>query len=167
MSGQRAMVRRALAKVTADKGNSYQYRFGIAEWYGRSFVHLSSQERRFYSSIQLLPKDQKPAQPCPFLSKPDKVVNCWKPSGICSLRSYQRSLATGEVAMDARGSTVRTTCPSRFEEANTVYRWIGETILGDEKAVAVGETPFLERSHWCNPVMFKFYARSDGSTTCS
>src|SRR5438034_898852 len=122
-----------------------QYRFGIGEWYGKSFIHLSAEERRFYASIQLLPKPEKPPQPCPFLSKGGKVVNCGQPGGICSLRSYQKSPETDVVAVDARGSTIRTTCPNRFEEEDAVYRWIGQTILGDEKAVAIGETPFLER----------------------
>jgi hypothetical protein len=123
-----------------------QNRFGIGEWYGRSFVHLSAEERRFYSSIQLLPKDEKPPQPCPFLSEGGKIVKCWKPGGICSLRSYHKNAESGEVSLDPRGSTIRTTCPSRFEEAGTIYRWIGQEILGDGKAVAVGETPFLERT---------------------
>jgi hypothetical protein len=61
------------------------------------------------------------------------------------LRSYERIAETGMVAVDPRGSTIRTTCPSRFEEGETIYQWIGETLLGDAKAVAVGETPFLER----------------------
>lgn len=43
------------------------------------------------------------------------------------------------------GSTIRATCPSRFEQGNTVYQWIGETILRSSGAVAIGETPFLRR----------------------
>jgi hypothetical protein len=130
----------------SDKERSPRRRFGIGEWYGKSFAQLTSEDRRFYAKIQLLPKAEKPAQPCPFLSDHGRKVNCWKPGGICSLRSYEESVDTKVVSLDSRASTIRTTCPSRFEEGGTIYRWIGETILGDEKAVPVGETPFLERA---------------------
>ncbi len=122
-----------------------QFRFGIGEWYGKSFVQLSPEERRHFASIQLLPKKEKPQQPCPFLSKTGKPVNCWKPGGICSLRSYQKSAETEEITVDPRGSSIRTTCPSRFEEENIIYSWIGEVLLNKKNAVPVGETPFLEK----------------------
>jgi hypothetical protein len=121
-------------------------RFGIGEWYGKSFAQLTNEERHRYASIQLLPKAEKPPQLCPFLSRSGKDVPCWKPGGICSLRSYEQSVETNAVAVDSIGSTIRTTCPSRFEEANTIYAWIGKVILGNGNAIPVGETPFLERT---------------------
>jgi hypothetical protein len=121
-----------------------QYRFGIGEWYGRSFALLSPEERKFYADIQDLPGEARPPQLCPFLSRAGQPINCSKSGGICSLRSYER-LDGDVVALDSRASTIRATCPNRFEEAGTIYRWIGKTLLGDESAVAVGETPFLER----------------------
>jgi|SRR5579864_987496 len=126
-----------------NKKSDYQNRFGIGEWYGRSFTELSPAERRFYASIQL--DEEKPSQPCPFLSKPGKSVPCWKTGGICSLRLYERSKATGFVRINPDRSTYRTTCPSRFEQDNTVYRWVGEVLLGSKKAIATGEIPFLQR----------------------
>lgn len=120
------------------------YRMGISEWYGKSFVRLSKEERRFLAAIQLMPKKERPTQVCPFLSKNGKVINCWKPGGICSLRSYEKS-QMGVVGLDSRQSTVRVTCPSRFEQEDTIYRWIGEVLLGDGSAIGIGETPFLER----------------------
>ena len=127
------------------KARGPRRRFGIGEWYGRSFVELSPGERRFYSGIQLQPKSERPPQRCPFLSRPGKEIQCWKPGGICSLRSYEQSVETSVVSIDSKGSTIRTTCPSRFEESDTIYQWIGEKILGSAKAIPVGETPFLER----------------------
>lgn len=132
-------------KKTSDMKRGAQYRFGIGEWYGRSFVHLSAAERQFYAGIQALPDAERPPQLCPFLTKGGKSVNCSKAGGICSLRSYEKPPDGGVVAVDSRASSIRTTCPNRFEEADTIYRWIGRTLLGDEAGVAVGETPFLER----------------------
>lgn len=116
-------------------------RFGIGEWYGKSFTTLTTEERRFYASIQSLSKDEKPKQPCPF-----KLGNpvCTKAGGICSLRLYEESPATGEVKVAAERSTLRVTCPYRFEQDGTVYGWIGNVILGDANAVPTGQTPFLQ-----------------------
>lgn len=133
-----------LKKVKAGpKRTEYQYRFGIGEWYGKPFVMLTPEERRFYASIQT--KEEKPPQPCPFLSSPGLPVNCWKGGGICSLRSYERSKTTGLVRVNPNRSSYRTTCPSRFEEERTVYRWVGEILLGNSQAVPIGEIPFLQR----------------------
>lgn len=120
-----------------------QVRFGIGEWYGRSFVSLTPEERRYYASIQL--QDPRPPQPCPFLSSPGRQVNCWKAGGICSLRSYERSRSTGIVRPNPGGSTLRTTCPSRFEQDKEIYRSIGKFVLGNPDAVPIGEIPFLQR----------------------
>ena len=132
-------------KKTSGRKPKTQYRFGIGEWYGKSFVNLSADERKFYAGIQELPEAERPPQLCPFLSRLDRPVNCSKPGGICSLRSYEKPPGGTVIAVDSRSSSIRTTCPNRFEEAGTIYRWIGKTLLGDEAAVAVGETPFLER----------------------
>jgi Restriction endonuclease NotI len=128
------------------KRSKSQYRFGIGEWYGKSFVHLKPEERRYLASIQQLPEKKKPPIICPFLSRPGRAVNCWKPGGICSLRSYERHGETQYVALDPHGSSIRTTCPSRFEQNSSIYRWIGEILLNNPNAVAVGETPFLQRA---------------------
>jgi hypothetical protein len=50
-----------------------QYRMGIGEWYGRSFADLTGEERKYYASIQLTPKKDRPAQPCPFLSTKERT----------------------------------------------------------------------------------------------
>jgi hypothetical protein len=125
------------------KKSAFQYRFGIGEWYGKPFVLLSPEQRSRYAALQL--QDAKSAIPCPFLSKPGKQSNCWKPGGICSLRLYERSKTTGAVQIKNGDSTYRTTCPSRFEQDQTIYSWIGKSLLGTASAIPVGEIPFLQR----------------------
>ncbi|MHB1425233.1 MAG: NotI family restriction endonuclease, partial [Gemmataceae bacterium] len=118
-----------------------QHRFGIGEWYGKSFVNLTSQERRHFAEIQQNPQANLPS--CRFLSTKEHPRPCWKTGGVCSLRSYEQ--AGKLVHVDPAGGTLRATCPSRFEEDGEVYRWIGEVLLGNSDAVPVGQVPFLER----------------------
>ncbi len=122
-----------------------QSRFGIGEWYGRPFTALSTKERRQFADIQLLPVNQRPPQPCPFLSNSGRTTNCWKVGGVCSLRKYVRSEPGGEVSVATEEGTIRTTCPSRFEEDGTIYRWIGGEILSDPAALPIGQINFLKR----------------------
>jgi hypothetical protein len=129
--------------VPASKKPNLQYRFGIGEWYGRPFIQLTNAERRKYALLQL--QDEKPAVPCPFLSRPGKQINCWKPGGICSLRLYERSKDTGLVQVSRERGTYRTTCPSRFEQNRSIYSWVGQILLGTADAVPTGEIPFLQR----------------------
>lgn len=122
-----------------------QSRFGIGEWYGRPFTSLSPGDRKRFADIQVLPRNQRPAQPCPFLSISGRTVNCWKVGGVCSLRKYVRLEAGGEVSVATEGGALRTTCPSRFEEEGIIYKWIGEAILNDPDALPIGQINFLKR----------------------
>lgn len=119
------------------KGGQSQYRFGIGEWYGRSFVSLTPTERVRLAELQFsggaIPE-------CPFTSAP-----CWKKGGVCSLRSYENLKEIEQVRIDQRGSTFRTICPTRFEQFGEIYRWIGEVVLNDTRSVALGQINFLER----------------------
>lgn len=115
-----------------------QYRFGIGEWYGLSFIRMSAAERRRYAELQ---SSANPVVPqCPFKPGP-----CWKNGGVCSLRSYQRIKGTGAVSVDDRGSTIRTICPTRFEQSGEIYRWISEVVLENSDAIPIGQVNFLER----------------------
>jgi hypothetical protein len=127
-----------MAKDKAQAGEQPQYRFGIGEWYGRSLVGLTAKERLQFAELQFSSDGTIPT--CPF-----KSVPCWKKGGVCSLRSYQRVKSTGQIAIDARGSTFRTVCPTRFEQSNEIYRWIGEVVLSNANAVPIGQVNFLER----------------------
>src|SRR4051812_1670330 len=129
-------------KLPTPKPRKTQYRFGIGEWYGRSFVTLSSEER---AELAAIPDDAAQKPPCPFLSREGATESCWKKGGVCSLRSYQRTPETGLVQLDQRGSTLRAVCPSRFEQDDLIYRFIAEIVINNPAARPVGQVSFLER----------------------
>lgn len=131
--------------ATRMRGARLQSRFGIGEWYGKPFTDLSPQQRRHFAEIQLMPQRERPPQPCPFLSHSGRTIDCSKSGGVCSLGKYDRSLQTGEVSVASEGGTIRTTCPSRFEEDGKVYNWIGEVILSTRSALPLGQVSFLRR----------------------
>lgn len=134
-----------LTRLGRIKQPQTQSRFGIGEWYGRSFVDLSSQERREFARIQGLRKDAKPVQPCPFQSAPGQQVNCNKVGGVCSLRLYEKARLTDEVSLaPGVNGELRTVCPNRFEERDTIYRWVGETILKCASPIVLKEIGFLK-----------------------
>ncbi len=118
------------------------FRFGIGEWYERSFASMSPADRQANAEMHFAPDASVPN--CPFLSGKDHEVRCWKKGGVCSLRMYEKT-GEGEVRPDLRTGTLRITCPSRFEQGAAIYAWIGEVLLGNEKAVPIGQVNFLER----------------------
>jgi hypothetical protein len=123
-------------------GDSHSY--GIGEWYGRSFVHLSPEERRDYAVAQSLPKKERPSEPCIPRSTASRVVECTKDGGICSLRQYKRDDCTKQVSVAPSDvDFLCTTCPYRFYEDELVFRWIGETVLGHPQPAVVPEVDFL------------------------
>jgi len=122
-----------------------QSRFGIGEWYGKPFTTLSSDERRHFAQMQLVPQRERPPQPCPFLSHSGRTIDCRKSSGVCSLTRYDLSPETGEVSVASQGGLIRTTCPSRFEEGGKIHTWIGEVILRTRSALPLGQVNFLKR----------------------
>ncbi len=76
-------------------------------------------------------------------------VDCNKPGGVCSLLLYEKSATTGEVRpAGGDAGQLRTICPQRFEEAKTIYHWVGETVLGCGDPLVLGEIGFLESPSW-------------------
>ncbi|HXP86474.1 MAG TPA: NotI family restriction endonuclease [Bryobacteraceae bacterium] len=127
----------SLAKKRAPKD---QFRFGIGEWYGQSFVHLTTEQRSSYAHLQALDKKARPAQPCPF-----RGGGCSKTGGVCSLRLYHREGATGHVLpADGDRGRLRATCPNRFLERALIFSWIGDVLLGTKEPGVVAEVGFLE-----------------------
>jgi hypothetical protein len=126
-----------LAKKQAVKD---QFRFGIGEWYGQSYVQLTTEQRFAYAQLQALEKKQRPAQACPF-----RGGSCTKAGGVCSLRLYHRQAASGEVLpADGDRGMLRATCPNRFLEGGLIFSWIGDVLLGTKKPGVVAEVGFLE-----------------------
>lgn len=132
----------ARRRVTTERRES---RFGIGEWYGNPFTRLSRAERRFFAEAQFLPRAERRVQPCPFRSTAQQMVPCWKVGGVCSLRRYERVVGGQDVYVASEGGSLRTTCPSRFEEGGEIYSWIAEVVLGHDNAMPIGQVNFLER----------------------
>ena len=126
------------------------WRFGIGEWYGRSFIHLTTEERRRLAQLQHLKKKARPTQPCPARAAENPNALCTKEGGVCSLRLYELTDEEVLVAANEAGRLV-TTCPYRFREGNLVVRWVGENILGHSSPQIVTEIGFLERAQEIAP----------------
>ena len=122
-----------------------RYRYHIAEWYGRSFVLLTPEERKQLAALQFPPRDASQTPLCPFLSRPGKPVTCWKSGGVCSIRIY-RQTQEGEVSV-AEGALGEpcALCPSRLVEADVSFKWAGDVLLNCPDPFIVAEIPFLER----------------------
>lgn len=122
---------------------SHSENHGIGEWYGRAFTALTVDERRRFANIQRLKPSERPDMPCPFQSHSDKVVSCSKAGGVCSLRRYCLTDHGVEPADDL-SCGLCATCPSRFEEDDLIYRWIGTELLCTPEPAVLGEIDFLE-----------------------
>jgi len=121
-------------------------RYGIGEWYGRSFVRLQPEERRELARVQTLEKRQRPQFACPFRSTPANQILCTKRGGVCSLRLYELDEETARVSAPTReGNQLVTTCPHRFKQERLIFTWIAETLLGCPEPLIVGEVGFLEQ----------------------
>jgi hypothetical protein len=112
-------------------------RFSIAEWHGIPITSLTVEQRRELAARQFTAPGERNPLPCPF--KPG--TDCWKESGVCTVRLYGRD----ETTLDAVISdpVLRTMCPTRFEEDNVIIRWVGETILGCSEPQIIPQVPFL------------------------
>lgn len=113
-------------------------KYGIAEWYGKSYLAVSSAERLLLANAALR---KRAAFPCPFQ---EGTPACTKAGGVCSLRRVE-----GEdgnvVASDNGHGAMCITCPKRFVQGNMIYRWIGSELLGTEDVANLGEIGFLQR----------------------
>jgi hypothetical protein len=156
-------------------------RFGIGEWYGQSFVDLTSEQRLDFAhytppaGAKLSSKDrarlsrlrgfgpprrkempallrlearleaeQAETKPCPF--KEDSLGNipCSKKNGVCSLRLYERTSDGHANPVQGNRSGLRATCPSRFQQDETAFKWASEQILKQPVPTIVREVGFLE-----------------------
>jgi hypothetical protein len=120
-------------------------RFGIGEWYGRSFVNLSAQQRRTVAQTAIAHSNAT-APVCPFRSSAGQQLRCNKKGGICSLRLYNAAGDNGE-AVAATGPTgiLRVTCPERFKQDNIAFRAAALAILETDQPQIVKEVRFLHR----------------------
>jgi len=119
-------------------------RFGIGEWYGHSFVRLSSERRKSYAKIAQQP--QKNAPPCPFLSTETTSITCRKKGGVCSLRLYEHLEGGAAEPVKGDDGKLRVVCPHRFKESDTIYSKVAATLIGTTTPTIVPEVRFLRRN---------------------
>ena len=111
-------------------------RYSIGEWYGRGFEALSPSEihRQANTEIEV---NGLTGTTCPFQFGP----KCNKKGGVCSLRQYRQ---VGDGPVSGIGPVI-TTCPHRFLEAGSIFRWVGETLLQTAEPIVLSQIGFLDR----------------------
>ncbi len=118
-------------------------RFGIGEWYGHSFIHLSRAQRIAFAR-DAKKQTKKVAPPCPFVSG-GEIKLCNKKGGICSLRLYERLEDGSARALEGDAGKLRVTCPRRFIQNNTVFSEVATIVIGTENPEIIPEIRFLKR----------------------
>jgi len=121
-----------------------QYRFGIGEWYGRSFIHINKEDRLYFAQLQQRKKKDRPPVPCPPRQAETPDAICTKEGGICSLRLYKLESQKVSVAGNNPGGFI-TTCPYCFNEGNVIFKWVREPVLNCAEPIKVKEVAFLEK----------------------
>lgn len=111
-------------------------RYSIGEWYGAGFESLIPAERCARAKTECEANAILGAV-CPF----QQAAKCNKKGGVCSLRQYQQA---GDGPVSGVGPVI-TTCPQRFLESDTIFRWVGETLLQTKEPVVLSEIGFLDR----------------------
>ena len=112
-------------------------RYSIGEWYGVGFETLSPAERMERARVEI-EVDGLTGTPCPF----QKDGLCNKKGGVCSLRLYEQA---NDGPVSGTGPVI-TTCPVRLVEGETIFQWIGETILHSAQPIILRQIGFLDRS---------------------
>lgn len=130
--------------MTSKSNGQYLTRFGIGEWYGKSFAHMTGEERRTLSNIALRHRGKISAPRCPF-KNPEGTDACTKNGGVCSLRLYQDAGDGTANIVEGPAGDLRTVCPHRFKQNDTIYERVGLTILGRRQIWSVNEVRFLQR----------------------
>ncbi|MHB9144317.1 MAG: NotI family restriction endonuclease [Symbiobacteriia bacterium] len=135
-----------MAKKSAKKDN--QFRYGIGEWFGTPFTNLTDADRKKLNQLRKVTGKKKRTTPefeCPFKTREDKKEYCNKSSAICTLRLYKKDDDTGKTVVAAHPhGMLRATCPSRFLEDNTIFKWVGKELLSHQNPVLLREVPYLE-----------------------
>jgi hypothetical protein len=125
-----------LRQMAIPKSPKTRSRYSIGEWYGSGFDSLAPSERFARAKVEC-ETNAIIGIACPF----QQDTKCNKKGGVCSLRLYQQ---TGDGPISGTGHVI-TTCPQRFLETNTIFRWVGETLLQTPEPIVLGEIGFLDR----------------------
>lgn len=120
-------------------------RYGIAEWFGFPFRHLSPNDRRTLAR-SALKLDSAP--PCPFQRG---NTACSKRGGVCSIQSGDNMPVI--------------TCPSRFGEADLLPAWLAR-IVGFPEVYLAPEVPFMRSPSTGRPAgRIDLVVASDGNAS--
>ena len=118
-------------------------RYGIAEWYGHSFVRLSALERRQLAGVALASGS---APPCPFR---DGGPTCRKRGGVCSFQRYEEG---EEGRTGAAQGDPAILCPERFGEGHVLVDWLAEIVgIPASKVRLAREVPFMRSTSTGKP----------------
>jgi len=119
-------------------------RFGIGEWYGKSFTKLTPDQRLELAEVALT-HNRQTQMPCVFKAD-DGSERCTKNGGVCSLRLYCPAGDDGSATVSPGDEgDLRAVCPHRFKQDSIIYRAIGECVLGTSSPMVVSEVRFLQR----------------------
>ena len=110
-------------------------RYGICEWYGTPLSVLTPAERQARADVAL---GNAPKLPCPFQANHPP---CRKSGGVCSLQSYAEGEEGRSGGPEAAPVTV---CPARFEQDQTIIRWLAEIVgFPPDETMVAREIPFM------------------------
>jgi len=120
-----------------------QPRFGIGEWFGQPLLGLSP-ARRAELARSAVQESEPPS--CPFQSAD---ARCSKKGGVCSIQRYEPS-PDGRTAA-ALGQPV-IVCPWRFEESQTLVRWLADIVgIDPDDTYFAREVPFMRGTRTQKP----------------
>ena len=111
-------------------------RYSIGEWYAVGFDSITPTER-FSRAKTECEVNAILGVACPVQANAKRN----KKGGVCSLRKYEQ---VGDGPVSGAGPVI-TTCPQRFLEGGTIFRWVGETLLQTRDPIVLGEIGFLDR----------------------
>lgn len=118
-------------------------RFGIGEWYGHSFIQMTSDERRSFANAAINHTAEN-APTCPFQGSGANVP-CSKKGGICSLRLYNPLDDGAAIPAEGDNGRLRIVCPNRFKQDNIVNSAVADFLIDTKTPQAVPEVRFLRR----------------------
>ena len=113
--------------------------YGAGEWFGHIVSYQSGPQLKALAAKAAL-GFKAADMPCPFRETVEPGAKCNKKGGVCSIQKHRDD---GSGAVTAVSSFV-TMCPSRFWQDASVFRWIGEAVLGTSKPTLIKEVDFLE-----------------------
>ena len=119
-------------------------RYGIGEWYGRSFLGMTGAQRAVSANIALNRSEESPS--CPFQAGSPA---CSKPGGVCSIRRYTES-DDGDLGPPVGPPVI--VCPRRFEQDHMLLRWLGEIVgFAWDETLMAREVPFMQSRSTSKP----------------